>query len=593
MLLYSNRGLLREMLERKGSVIYSPSVLALGVMQAVICVGVQLLIDQGSRYAPSIPNSYGLNAMGVVVAFSTVFRIQLSWQRYWEALGQVHIMYEKWSDSFTQYSVFVRTTIEKASRDCSRESQAKVKRLHDVYTNVHKHYSLLSALAADRLAHGDVERMNRRAKGGKFKWKDQVVTRKDLRTADLKSPPIELPTFIRGAMKSVSLKDDLQDQGDGLGESDGWKHSYYVEEPPSEKEAAALTDCHDRCNMVMTWVLSGLAYSAGDITVPPPIQSRMYQELSAGMVALLNNVKIADVPFPFPYAQMLTQLVLLFSCFIPVYVACFTQSLIAGPIISFMIFESFWCVNEVAKDLENPFGQDINDIPLMDFHRGFCLRMQETHRALEVVHGGKVDDLSVAQDDVAVDIFGAGVDAAGLAGGSSPSCKAVTPDALTPVSEAKAIITTAREAAHQEKSLPAPPAATTAGVFAASSAAGASSPADTKGSVVMSSKIGQREIGGGTGVEVIDRQLTQIGRQMEQHLAQIVRELDALTAKVGASAGFVDPLAGRTAPLGGSGALPVDSLCPFSPCSGRSGDRAGADMQQRRMPTSPSPEVLE
>merc|ERR1719387_2294575 len=59
-----------------------------------------------------------------------------------------------------------------------------------------------------------------------------------------------------------------------------------------------------------------------------------------------------------------------------------------------MLFQSFWCVNEVAKDLENPFGQDINDIPLFDFHKRFCVSMAETHRALDVVHGGKVDGLS-------------------------------------------------------------------------------------------------------------------------------------------------------------------------------------------------------
>ena len=43
------------------------------------------------------------------------------------------------------------------------------------------------------------------------------------------------------------------------------------------------------------------------------------------------------------------------------YVIVFTRSPIAGPILSFLLFESIWCLNEVAKELENPFGQDTND----------------------------------------------------------------------------------------------------------------------------------------------------------------------------------------------------------------------------------------
>merc|ERR1719181_137411 len=58
-----------------------------------------------------------------------------------------------------------------------------------------------------------------------------------------------------------------------------------------------------------------------------------------------------------------------------------------------MLFQSFWGINEVAKDLENPFGSDANDIPLYGFHKRFCVGMQETLRALDVVHGGKVDGL--------------------------------------------------------------------------------------------------------------------------------------------------------------------------------------------------------
>ena len=55
----------------------------------------------------------------------------------------------------------------------------------------------------------------------------------------------------------------------------------------------------------------------------------------------------------------------------PRYVVIFTGSPIAGPILCFILFVTLWCLNEVAKELENPFGQDANDIPLLDFHLRF------------------------------------------------------------------------------------------------------------------------------------------------------------------------------------------------------------------------------
>merc|ERR1711933_604699 len=79
---------------------------------------------------------------------------------------------------------------------------------------------------------------------------------------------------------------------------------------------------------------------------------------------------------------MLNLLLLVYACFIPVYVVCFTQSFIASPCIAFLLFAALWGVNEVAKELENPFGSDINDISVADFHLRFIDVLFDT----EVAH---------------------------------------------------------------------------------------------------------------------------------------------------------------------------------------------------------------
>lgn len=103
----------------------------------------------------------------------------------------------------------------------------------------------------------------------------------------------------------------------------------------------------------------------------------MYQEMSNTMLALSSCEKISDVPFPFGYAQMLAVSVYMFAIILPIYVACFTDSLYLGPAMTFVVFESMWCVNEVARELENPFGEDITDISLHDFHSRFMQILRE------------------------------------------------------------------------------------------------------------------------------------------------------------------------------------------------------------------------
>ena len=58
------------------------------------------------------------------------------------------------------------------------------------------------------------------------------------------------------------------------------------------------------------WGLAGLIrcitvrQREGGVAVPPPILSRVYQELSNAMLGFNSAMKVATTPFPFPYAQL-------------------------------------------------------------------------------------------------------------------------------------------------------------------------------------------------------------------------------------------------------------------------------------------------
>jgi len=396
---------------------------------AAVSVGLQVLIDNGSEYAPTLPHHYGMHALGVVVGFAVVFRTNLGWSRYWEAVGQLHIMYSKWGDAFSQVLAFATVTVERAAATQTDAGDATCERVEAILEELMRNFILMSAISAHRLTHGDTQRMEVRAK--KSSWKHQIVKRETLRKEDITGAWV-LPSFEPEPEDLMLGVDVIEDTVDGSGEhtphtteketsvshsrslrwenrnsltsvpSEGLRNSrrriqqrkiqeginawddakFLVKAMPTVQETDLLRRSTDRCTVVMYWIIHGLAKLSPYLDIAPPIQSRMYQELSSGMLAYNQSMKLADVPFPFPYAQMLTIILVAYICFIPVYVVIFTQSMIVGPMISFTLCLTIWGLNETAKELENPFGPDHNDILLNDFHLRFydlCHEVYEAH----------------------------------------------------------------------------------------------------------------------------------------------------------------------------------------------------------------------
>jgi predicted membrane chloride channel (bestrophin family) len=103
------------------------------------------------------------------------------------------------------------------------------------------------------------------------------------------------------------------------------------------------------------------------LEVPPPILSRAFQELGAGMVTLTNARKVTDIPFPFPYAQVQTIMLLIFWVGFPY--ASATVMLSSPYLASFATFLTMlvlFCTHYMALEIESPFGFKINNLPLKE-----------------------------------------------------------------------------------------------------------------------------------------------------------------------------------------------------------------------------------
>eukprot|EP00928_Gymnodinium_smaydae_P035646 TRINITY_DN2504_c0_g1_i2.p1 TRINITY_DN2504_c0_g1~~TRINITY_DN2504_c0_g1_i2.p1 ORF type:complete len:350 (-),score=50.48 TRINITY_DN2504_c0_g1_i2:37-1086(-) len=115
----------------------------------------------------------------------------------------------------------------------------------------------------------------------------------------------------------------------------------------------------------------------GVLKIPPPILSRVYQTLSRGFVNLLNAKKIADTRFPFPFAQVIAYFLILHTVLTPLLISSLFTSLIWAPLFTFLPIFVMASLNLIGTELENPFGNDENDLPMDHFQSemNLCLMM--------------------------------------------------------------------------------------------------------------------------------------------------------------------------------------------------------------------------
>mmetsp|Transcript_10603 Transcript_10603/g.18056 ORF Transcript_10603/g.18056 Transcript_10603/m.18056 type:complete len:629 (-) Transcript_10603:937-2823(-) len=98
--------------------------------------------------------------------------------------------------------------------------------------------------------------------------------------------------------------------------------------------------------------------------VGPPIISRIIQFLSDGMLYYNHARKIMFTPFPFPHAQLSAFFVLMMVLAIPLLMVQYANEHWLGAILTFLTVTCLAGLHEVARELENPFRNAPNDVPL-------------------------------------------------------------------------------------------------------------------------------------------------------------------------------------------------------------------------------------
>merc|ERR1719235_250283 len=144
--------------------------------------------------------------------------------------------------------------------------------------------------------------------------------------------------------------------------------------------ALDLDGCMDLVLMAGMWIteeVSALVLK-GHLKVPPPIVSRCYQEVSNGMLGFNQALKIKLVPFPFVLAQVASINLLVVLLGSPVFVNIFTESGPFSVLFTAIIVLGYYGLNRTSIELEDPYGNDHNDLPMRGMQLDFCHRLRQS-----------------------------------------------------------------------------------------------------------------------------------------------------------------------------------------------------------------------
>jgi len=169
---------------------------------------------------------------------------------------------------------------------------------------------------------------------------------------------------------------------DGISESE--KDSLYQKMDGGNLVRGPLVPGSVRIETVYSWLHRLLAarWKGGGLKIPAPVLSRTYQVSSHlnwhTMHSLTHSYQVlgdslnafnqcrglADIPFPFPYSQAIVLVLCIYTLTIPLVMWVWIENMGLGIALAFCATFTYWTLNEIARDLEDPFLYEPNDIPL-------------------------------------------------------------------------------------------------------------------------------------------------------------------------------------------------------------------------------------
>lgn len=357
-------------------------------------------------------NPYPFQLFAYLVGFVLVFRTNFGYLRYWEAMDDVQTMGSKWLDAavmtiafdapgdasqpFLQSSVMkdcpaineTEIAMGESRSDLQKEAMLKSteKAMENIqvagvskgvahvefFVEVVHLFSLMHALALQHLRHDD-DLSNLDSKAGSNLTRMTFMKEKPKSTVSKSS--IALFGFF--SQKRGFKQDDESLKLRVLGGLTKAEKDCLLTDSQGEAISTAA-----RVTMVESWLMRRVTARqkhepAGDMgKTAPPILSRMVQNISDGHFAWSQASKVAETPFPFPYANLIRIFLWLSAIGCPFVINAKLLPPSARFLVNFVAVWAYFSLAEVGDNMEDPFqAYDPNDLPLEAILHSFNARL--------------------------------------------------------------------------------------------------------------------------------------------------------------------------------------------------------------------------
>eukprot|EP00435_Cladocopium_sp_Y103_P033056 s2059_g8.t1 len=122
-----------------------------------------------------------------------------------------------------------------------------------------------------------------------------------------------------------------------------------------------------RCEVIVQWItrlmIQALRAKLG--------LNRSTMDLAMAIVDIYRVRKIKEVPFPFPYSQMVLLMLAVYTFVTPVIASQLIDSSMMATLATFCVTTAFWSLYQIADEIDQPFGTDPNDLPMQRIQTDF------------------------------------------------------------------------------------------------------------------------------------------------------------------------------------------------------------------------------
>lgn len=381
----SRNSFFQTLIRRKGSVIYKVLPISIiGSIFAFILVAIRTN-DPENYLLPELRHPFVVQVFGIIVAFVVVSRTSVALSRYFGGIAHVHTMSTRWVDSFTSLIGFLRSSADLHPGGSPKQEACVAVGLAMLHWGTLAHALAINSLQCTQLGLQETiwEHRTAELEPPQNLALDSAMSLEEMKKEALHSK--SRSRLQKGAMtaeKRVSISEDgiAVEKDHASGKRELMKLGIYGACSPEEKQR--LNGATDKVAIVLMWMEEAIsrAQVQGILLTAPPILSRVYAELGSGLEGYNESYRIALVPFPFCFAQMIGWCLVAFLFLCPAVAFVFTGGIALTSMLTLFGLVGFWGLNRIAIELENPFGTEVNHLPLAEMHHAYVEALGEMHQ---------------------------------------------------------------------------------------------------------------------------------------------------------------------------------------------------------------------